>query len=75
MLSFLSCFHPSSVFAVAVVGVYVNREGQRSRKQELLWHSAPTSFGMNIEKSEPLGGMLVTERIRPTPTLGPIGWG
>jgi len=27
-----------------VVGVFVNREGQRSRKQELLWHSAPTSF-------------------------------
>ena len=28
-----------------VVGVFVNREGRRSRKQELLWHSAPTSFG------------------------------
>ncbi|CAI8013825.1 Serine/threonine-protein kinase MRCK alpha, partial [Geodia barretti] len=27
-----------------VVGVYVNQNGNRSRKQELLWHSSPTSF-------------------------------
>ncbi|XP_064397756.1 serine/threonine-protein kinase MRCK alpha-like isoform X2 [Halichondria panicea] len=27
-----------------MVGVYVNGQGRRSRKQELLWHSAPVSF-------------------------------
>jgi serine/threonine-protein kinase MRCK len=27
-----------------VLGVYVNQSGKRSRKQELLWHSSPTSF-------------------------------
>lgn len=29
-----------------VVGIYVDSEGKRSRKQELLWHSTPTSIGM-----------------------------
>ena len=28
-----------------VVGVYVNNQGQRSRKQELIWHSPPSNFG------------------------------
>ena len=38
-------------FVSAVVGVYVNRDGQRSRKQELLWHSTPVSFGTYIGDS------------------------
>ena len=32
-------------FFCAVVGVYVNNQGQRSRKQELIWHSPPSNFG------------------------------
>lgn len=28
-----------------MVGIYVNSEGKRSRKQELLWHSTPTNIG------------------------------
>ncbi len=34
-----------SVFLSLVVGVYVNGQGCRSRKQEILWHSPPASFG------------------------------
>eukprot|EP00731_Ephydatia_muelleri_P030003 Em0021g526a len=33
---YLLCFN--------VLGIYVNRDGLRSRKQELLWHSTPMSF-------------------------------
>ena len=33
------------VFLFVVVGVYVNSQGCRSRKQEILWHSPPASFG------------------------------
>uniref|UniRef100_A0A1X7VNS0 non-specific serine/threonine protein kinase n=1 Tax=Amphimedon queenslandica TaxID=400682 RepID=A0A1X7VNS0_AMPQE len=33
---YLLCFH--------LVGIYVTNEGRRSRKQELLWHSTPTSI-------------------------------
>ena len=35
----------SSLLHFAVLGIYVNRDGLRSRKQELLWHSTPMSFG------------------------------
>lgn len=35
-----------------VVGVYVNNQGQRSRKQELIWHSPPSYFGeFNFKKN------------------------
>ncbi len=34
-----------SVVLSLVVGVYVNGQGCRSRKQEILWHSPPASFG------------------------------
>ena len=39
------CVGGTILIPPAVVGVYVNGQGRRSRKQELLWHSAPVSFG------------------------------
>lgn len=36
----------SSYPSTPVVGIYVNSDGKRSRKLELLWHSTPTSIGM-----------------------------
>ena len=38
---FREATHPS---LPAVVGVYVNQTGRRSRKQELLWHSSTVLF-------------------------------
>ena len=51
---YLLCFHcklksddrdSGTLLFFVVVGIYVNSEGKRSRKQELLWHSTPTSIG------------------------------
>lgn len=45
--STLSSLLPLSSYpSTPVVGIYVNSDGKRSRKLELLWHSTPTSIGM-----------------------------
>lgn len=41
----LRSFYLVFLCTCTVVGVYVNNQGQRSRKQELIWHSPPSNFG------------------------------
>ena len=50
----------SSLLHFSVLGIYVNRDGLRSRKQELLWHSTPMSFGKDhIQLIDIIQGYMV----------------